>query len=108
MGPEGTDTQGLDSATVELVDSLHALTQQIVDASKNYKDKSGQEGLLQRQRMTNAARQIINTVREPGETPYEFSTHVEWIHACAAEFGTDSTLDGGNGCNSHVHENQGI
>jgi len=78
MGSEGNDAPTLDAATNELVESLQALTQQISQASKDYKDPSGQQGLLLRQRMTNAARQIINTIREPGETPYEFSTHVKF------------------------------
>jgi hypothetical protein len=44
MGSQG---QELDAATGELVDSLNALTKEIVDASKSYKDTSGQQGLLQ-------------------------------------------------------------
>jgi len=74
-------TGDLEAATSELVDSLNALTKEIVEASKEYKDTSGQHGLLQRQRMANAARQIINTVRDPGETPYEFSTHMGEVGA---------------------------
>jgi hypothetical protein len=70
------DSGNLSAANRELVQSLNALTEQIVKASEDYGDSSGQHGLLQRQRMANAARQIINAVREPGETPYEFSTHV--------------------------------
>jgi hypothetical protein len=78
MGSEGgrDPPPALDEATSELVATLHALTNQISQTSQDYKDPSGQQGLLLRQRMTNAARQIINIIREPGETPYEFSTHV--------------------------------
>lgn len=76
MDSPANDAPSLGAATSELVDSLTALTDQITTASKNYSDTTGQQALLQRQRMVNAARQIINTVREPGETPYEFSTHV--------------------------------
>ncbi|KIW32316.1 uncharacterized protein PV07_03870 [Cladophialophora immunda] len=76
MSSQGNDPPALDVAASELVESLNALTNQIYETSKDYKDPSGQQGLLLRQRMTNAARQIINVVREPGETPYEFSTHM--------------------------------
>ncbi|OAL18498.1 hypothetical protein AYO20_11745 [Fonsecaea nubica] len=76
MSSQGNDPPALDVAASELVESLNALTNQIYETSKEYKDPSGQQGLLLRQRMTNAARQIINVVREPGETPYEFSTHM--------------------------------
>jgi hypothetical protein len=75
-------TSSLSAATQELVESLKALTEQIVRASEEYNDSSGQHGLLQRQRMANAARQITNAIREPGETPYEFSTHVRLL-ACS-------------------------
>lgn len=67
---------GLSAATQELVKSLNAFTEQITKTSEQYSDPTGQHGLLQRQQMANAARQIINAVREPGEEPYEFSTHV--------------------------------
>ncbi|OAP63925.1 hypothetical protein AYL99_03152 [Fonsecaea erecta] len=76
MSSQGNDPPALDVAASELIESLNALTNQIYETSKDYKDPSGQQGLLLRQRMTNAARQIINVVREPGETPYEFSTHM--------------------------------
>ena len=78
MGSKGRDPPALDEATSDLVETLRALTNQVSQTSKDYKDPSGQQGLLLRQRMTNAARQIINLIREPGETPYEFSTHVSF------------------------------
>lgn len=76
MGSQGEGPRALNDATNELVETLQALTNQIRETQKDYKDPSGQQGLLLRQRMTNAARQIINTIREPGETPYEFSSNV--------------------------------
>ena len=76
MGSVEETPLALDAATDELVESLTSLTKQISTAAKDYKDPSGQQGLLLRQRVVNAARQIINVIREPGETPYEFSTHV--------------------------------
>lgn len=76
MAPQDQSASTLGVATDELVKSLSALTEQITKASEGYADSTGQQGLLLRLRMASAAKQIINTVREPGETPYEFSTHV--------------------------------
>lgn len=52
------DTIGLDAETKELVESLGALTKEIVDGAKGDKDVTGQQGLLQRRRMANAARKV--------------------------------------------------
>ena len=76
MASNGIDTAGLDAETTELVESLNTLTQDIITNAKGYKDATGQQGLLKRLRMANAARKINDTIREPGETPYELSTHV--------------------------------
>lgn len=56
--------------------SLDALTQQLSEEVGNYKDTSGNAGLLQRKKILNAAKQIIDEVKEPGETPFEYSISV--------------------------------
>ena len=109
MGSQGEEPLALDDATNELVETLQALTNQIRESQREYKDPSGQQGLLLRQRMTNAARQIINIVREPGETPYEFSTHVSHQsppHICIITTETDP--DGRNWGDSNDHEDESI
>lgn len=58
MASAAPDITGLDAETEELVESLGALTKEIVDNAKGYKDATGQQGLLQRRRMTNAARKV--------------------------------------------------
>ena len=109
MGSQENDPPTLDAATNELMESLNALTKQIAVTSKNYKDPSGQQGLLLRQRMTNAARQIINIIREPGETPYEFSSNVKFqVHLHVNIMPAYVTSDGGDERDSNVHEDESI
>lgn len=94
MASQTNGAPSLGAATDELVKSLNALTEQITTASKDYSDSTGQQGLLLRQRMVNAARQIISTIREPGETPYEFSTHVRLMCLFSSLVMADVILDG--------------
>lgn len=56
--------------------SLEALTQQLAEEVSNYKDPSGNAGLLQRKKILDAAKKIIDEVKEPGETPFEYSISV--------------------------------
>jgi len=58
MASEAIDTTGLYAETSELVESLNALTKEIVDNAKGYQDATGQQSLLQRMRMANAARKV--------------------------------------------------
>lgn len=60
----------------ELVDPLQTWATDLADAAKAYKGASGQQSLLLRSKMTDAAKQIINAVKEPGETPFEYSVQV--------------------------------
>ena len=71
---EGNPAAILDASTGESIEPLHALTDVLVTAVKDYNDSTGQHGLFLRKRITNAARQIINTIKTPDETPFEHST----------------------------------
>lgn len=59
-----------------LADSLQQWATNLADAAKAYKGASGQQSLLLRSEMSNNARQIINAIKEPGETPFEYSVQV--------------------------------
>ncbi len=60
----------------ELVDSLQTWATKLVEATKAYKGASGQQSLLLRTEMSETAKQIINAVKEPGETCFEYSVQV--------------------------------
>jgi hypothetical protein len=73
----GATTNGT-GAEDDLVASLQKWSADLVENAKTYKDVSGQEGLKLRLKMTDSARQIINAIKQPGETPFEYSVHV-WL-----------------------------
>ena len=56
--------------------SLEALASQLTAAVTEYKDGSGNAGLLARKQIIGLAHSIINEVKEPGETPFEYSVYV--------------------------------
>ena len=86
---------------VEQGDSLETWAASLADAAKAYKGASGQQSLLLRSRMTDAVKQIINAVKDPGETPFEYSVQVrETLRAHAVLFAYQP-LDGGNGRSSY-------
>jgi hypothetical protein len=86
---------------VEQGDSLETWAASLADAAKAYKGVSGQQSLLLRNKMTDAAKQIINAVRDPGETPFEYSVQVrETLHARVV-LSAYRPLDGGNGRSSY-------
>ena len=61
------------------LDSLQNWATEILEATKAYKNASGQEGLHLRSKITNNAKQIINTVRDPGETCFQYAVSVRNI-----------------------------
>ncbi len=60
----------------DLADSLQQWATNLADAAKAYKGASGQQSLLLRSKMNDNAKQIINAIKEPGETPFEYSVQV--------------------------------
>jgi hypothetical protein len=96
-----TPEDAMMNGEVEQGDSLETWAANLADAAKAYKGASGQQSLLLRSKMTNAAKQIINAVKEPGETPFEYSVQVRLtLHTHAVLF-AHRQLDGGNGCSSY-------
>ncbi len=60
----------------DLAESLQQWATNLADAAKAYRSASGQQSLLLRSKMSNDAKQIINAIKEPGETPFEYSVQV--------------------------------
>lgn len=56
--------------------SLETLTRQLSDTVKGYDDPSGNTGLYTRKKIINIAKEIIEKVKEPQETPFEYSVKV--------------------------------
>jgi hypothetical protein len=75
------------SSDDETADSLQTWAADLMDTAKAYKGASGQQSLLLRSKMAGTAKQIINAIKEPGETPFEYSVQVRIdINAVAALF----------------------
>jgi hypothetical protein len=66
------------NSEVELADSLRGWAADLADAAKAYKGASGQDGLLLRSKISASAKQIINAIKEPGETCFEYSVQVRY------------------------------
>lgn len=91
-----------------LVDSLQKWAATMMETAKAYKGASGQQSLLLRSKMTNTAKQIINAVKDPGETPFEYSVQVgmTYLRMVSVLFAY-CLVDGGNGRASYAHGAQG-
>jgi hypothetical protein len=63
----------------KVVGSLETWASNLLEAARAYKSASGQQSLRLRSQMTDAANQIINAVKEPEETPFEYSVQVRRI-----------------------------
>jgi hypothetical protein len=86
---------------VEQGDSLESWAANLADAAKAYKGASGQRSLLLRNKMSYAAKQIINAVKDPGETPFEYSVQVRKTLLAHAVLFAYQPVDGGNGRSSY-------
>ena len=84
----------------DLADSIQQWAMNLADAAKAYKGASGQQSLLLRSKMTNNAKQIIDAIKEPGETPFEYSVQVGRIQRCL-RLVCLRRADGGNGCSAY-------
>lgn len=63
----------------DLADSLQQWAMNLAEAAKAYRGASGQQSLLLRSKMSNNAKQIIDAIKDPGETPFEYSVQVGQI-----------------------------
>ena len=90
-----------------LVDDLETWATGLADAAKAYKSASGQESLALRHKMTGIAKQIINAVKEPGETCFEHSVQV-WIAPSRGSAVCLLNVDGRNGSASYAHGAQSL
>lgn len=66
----------------DLADSLEQWATNLAEAAKAYRGASGQQSLLLRSKMSNNAKQIIDAIKDPGETPFEYSVQVGQIRHC--------------------------
>lgn len=94
---------------VDLADSLRGWAADLADAAKAYKGASGQDGLLLRSKISASAKQIINAIKEPGETCFEYSVQVrsEILQNCFLAVCL-LPVDGGNGRAPYAHGAQNL
>ncbi|KAF7506348.1 hypothetical protein GJ744_011814 [Endocarpon pusillum] len=57
----------------DLAETLEQWSMNLVEAAKAHRGTSGQQSLLLRSKMSNNAKQIIDAIKDPGETPFEYS-----------------------------------
>ena len=64
------------NGTAGVENQVQKLALELLEASKTLTQAEGPENLRLRHQITDNARQIINQIRDPGETPFEYSARV--------------------------------
>lgn len=91
------------------VGCLETLTLQLFEVVKDYDNLSGNAGLFARKNIINIAKEIIRAVKEPGETPFEYSVYVRFsLHCNFWPAESNRFADGGNGGSPTTHGYEGL